>query len=113
MGLVDEPFVYVTTIGRKSGQPRPIEIWFVLRGGRIYILAEHGLRTHWVANILENPHVTIRLAAHSFDATARVLDREHDGPLWVAVQDLAREKYGWADGLPVEILPDVPMAELS
>ena len=41
-------------------------------------------------------------------ATARVLDQKADAELWNRAQELAREKYGWGDGLPVEITPDEP-----
>jgi hypothetical protein len=62
-----------------------------------------------VANILRDPRVEVELADRVFQATARVLDREQDAALWLAAQDLCREKYGWGDGLPVEIRPDVPL----
>ena len=32
--------------------------------------------------------------------TAQVLDQTQDAAEWNTVQDLAREKYGWEDGLP-------------
>src|SRR5262245_65463614 len=56
-----EQFLHLTTTGRKTGLPREIEIWFVERESRIYILAEHGYKANWVQNILANPSVTIRL----------------------------------------------------
>jgi deazaflavin-dependent oxidoreductase (nitroreductase family) len=111
MGLGDEPYVYVTTTGRVSGLPREIEIWFVLHLGAIYIFAEHFERTHWVKNISKNPRVAIRLAQHELQATARILDESRNADLWKTTQDLARTKYGWGDGLPVEIRPDRPLPE--
>jgi hypothetical protein len=32
--------------------PREIEIWFVEADGRLYVLAEHGHKAHWVHNTL-------------------------------------------------------------
>jgi deazaflavin-dependent oxidoreductase (nitroreductase family) len=113
VGLAEEQFVYVTTTGRKSGLPREIEIWFVTRGGAIHILAEHGRRAQWVMNVLQEPRVKVRLGPLSFDATARVLDEASDEETWRAAQDLARAKYNWGDGLPVEILPTSPVPELA
>jgi len=113
MSLAEEAFVYVTTTGRKSGLPREIEIWFVVRGGAIYILAEHGCGAQWVMNVLEQPRVKVKLGSVSFEATARVLDAATDADAWRKAQDLARAKYGWGDGLPVEILPDAPIPELE
>jgi deazaflavin-dependent oxidoreductase (nitroreductase family) len=109
MSLADEPFVYVTTTGRKTGLPRQIEIWFVLYSGRIYILAEHGHRAQWVMNVVANARVQVKLAGLSFEATARVLDEVRDAEAWGTAKDLARKKYGWGDGLPVEIEPDTPL----
>jgi hypothetical protein len=34
---------------------------------------------------------------------ARVLDRETDRELWDQVAAIADHKYGWGDGLPVEL----------
>jgi deazaflavin-dependent oxidoreductase (nitroreductase family) len=96
-------YLYVTTIGRITGEPREIEIWFVESEGKLYILAEHFHDTQWVKNIQRNPRVTVRLGKQQFEATARVLDSERDQATWLTVQQLAREKYGWGDGLPVEI----------
>ena len=96
-------YLYVTTIGRITGEPREIEIWFVESEGKLYILAEHFHDAQWVKNIQRNPRVSVRLGKQQFEAMARVLDSERDRATWLTVQQLAREKYGWGDGLPVEI----------
>ena len=93
--------LYLTTVGRKSGLPRTVEIWFVVYQQRVYLLAEHGLTTHWVRNIQVNPIVSIRLAQHRFSARGRVVDAAQDHQEWQAVTSLAHEKYGWGNGLPV------------
>ena len=98
-----EQFIYITTTGRKTGLPREIEIWFVEHEGCVFILAEHGTRAQWVKNILINPNVRVRLGDHVWSAIARVLDPEQDAERYLKVRSLAGEKYGWGDGLPVEI----------
>ena len=50
----------ITTVGRKSGEPRRIEIWFRQVDGRIYITGTPGTRD-WYANLLQNPHFTFHL----------------------------------------------------
>ena len=50
----------ITTIGRKSGQPRRIEIWFYRAGERIYLSGGPGRRS-WYANLLANPEFTFHL----------------------------------------------------
>ncbi len=110
MGLLpDQAYLYLTTTGRVTGLPRQIEIWFVAFDARLYILAEHFQEAQWVKNIVLQPKVKVRVARLEFEATARVLDRERDEARWNAVQDLARKKYKWGEGLPVEITPDDPL----
>ena len=101
--------LYLTTTGRKTGLPRQIEIWFVSHDGRLYLLAEHFHKTQWVQNIQRQPQVQIKLGDREFHATARVLDETADRAVWDLAQRLGREKYGWGEGLPVEITPDAPL----
>jgi deazaflavin-dependent oxidoreductase (nitroreductase family) len=103
------PVLYLTTTGRVSGLPRQIEIWFVPFDGRFYLLAEHFHKAQWVRNILRQPRVAVKIGEREFPATARVLDPAADRELWEIAQDLGRKKYGWGDGLPVEITPDQPL----
>jgi len=99
----DIQFLYLTTTGRKTGLPREIEIWFVKADRRFYILAEHGYKAHWVQNILSDPYVHVRVGDEQWHGLARVLDPEQDKESYLKVQELALEKYGWGEGLPVEI----------
>src|SRR5262245_47387866 len=50
----------ITTIGRKSGEPRRIEIWYHNINGRIYITGTPG-RRDWYANMVANPALTLHL----------------------------------------------------
>ncbi len=99
-------YLYLTTVGRRTGLAREIEIWFVEFESRYYILAEHFHRAQWVKNILAHSRVGVRVGRRKIEAEARVLDRKRDAKKWREAQQLAREKYGWGDGLPVEIIPD-------
>jgi len=101
----DPPFLYLTTIGRRSGLPRQIEIWFVRSEGCFYVLAEHSDRAQWVKNVRRNARVRVRVGEQEFDATARVLDPQRDADAWQRAQRLSEEKYGWGAGLPVELRP--------
>ena len=79
--IADEQVLYLTTIGRTTGLPREIEIWFLVCRERFYLLAETGEATGWVKNIRRNPKVTLRIAERQIDAMARVLDRQADRKL--------------------------------
>jgi deazaflavin-dependent oxidoreductase (nitroreductase family) len=105
----DLQVLYLTTVGRSSGLARQIEIWFVADGGKLYILAEHHRRAHWVQNIEQHPQVHVRIGEREIKASGRVLDADRDREAWNRAQELARHKYGWGEGLPVEITPDQPL----
>jgi deazaflavin-dependent oxidoreductase (nitroreductase family) len=108
--IENEKVLELTTIGGKTGLLRTIEIWFVVSEGRFYLFAERGEAANWVKNIRRNPKVTVRIGDGQADATARVLDRDADRKLWENVAAIAHRKYGWGDGLPVEIIPFAPLA---
>ena len=101
-------FLYLTTIGRRSGQPREIEIWFTHHEGRYYVIAEHRDQANWVQNLRANPGVHIRVAGSRFEATARVMDATAEPARCRQIQVLSEKKYGWGDGLIVEITPIHP-----
>jgi deazaflavin-dependent oxidoreductase (nitroreductase family) len=103
--VADKQVAYLTTIGRTTGLPRKIEIWFVVCCERFYLFAETGEAAGWVKNIRRNPKATVRIGEWQINATARVLDRHADRKLWDQVAAIADRKYGWGDGLPVEITP--------
>ena len=96
-------FLYLTTTGRRSGQPREIEIWFTRHEGRYYLIAEHRDQANWVQNLRANPQVNIRVAGSSMEGSARVMDAKAERTLWGRIQALSEKKYGWGDGLIVEI----------
>ena len=72
---------------------------------RFYLFAETGEAAAWVKNIRQNPEVVVRIGERQIPAMARVLDRETDRELWDQVAAIADHKYGWGDGLPVELTP--------
>lgn len=50
----------ITTTGRRSGQPRRIEIWFYRVDGAIYLTGSPG-RRDWYANLLSDSRFTFHL----------------------------------------------------
>ena len=100
----EEQYLYVTTVGRRSGKPRQIEIWFTEFEGRYYIIAEYP-DANWVENICANPDVEVRVGRSVFKATGRVIDPRVEPQLNTTIRELSRQKYGWGDGLVVELAP--------
>jgi deazaflavin-dependent oxidoreductase (nitroreductase family) len=104
---MSEPqYLYLITTGRKSGLPREIEIWFTAREGRFYLIAEHRERANWVQNIRRDPRITVRVGDRRFAGRGRVLEEAAEPDLWQAIRALSDRKYGWSDGLIVELEPD-------
>jgi deazaflavin-dependent oxidoreductase (nitroreductase family) len=95
------------TIGRTSGQPRRIVIWFAAIGDRLYLLAGGREQAHWVRNIQANSAVQVEIGKRTFEGRGRVVEGTDDDP--VAREALAA-KYGtkwlttWLrESLPVAI----------
>jgi deazaflavin-dependent oxidoreductase (nitroreductase family) len=100
----DTEFLYLTTTGRKTGQPREIEIWFTRHAGRYYVISEHLGEAHWVQNLEADPRVRVRVGELAFDARARVVNAG-EADLSSTIEELSEKKYGWGDGLVVELTP--------
>jgi deazaflavin-dependent oxidoreductase (nitroreductase family) len=68
----------ITTTGRRSGQPRRLEIVFHNIGGRIYISGTpYPKKRGWLLNLEANPHFTFHLKGRTradLPAVARVID---------------------------------------
>ncbi|HEX2908486.1 MAG TPA: nitroreductase/quinone reductase family protein [Phototrophicaceae bacterium] len=98
-------FLYLTTIGRQSGEPRQIEIWYVAYADCFYLCAEHREQTQWVRNIQQHSGVTFWVLGQMYQGQGRVLDRTVEPELTATVTRRFDEKYQWSDGLLVELCP--------
>ncbi|HET7738973.1 MAG TPA: nitroreductase/quinone reductase family protein [Tepidiformaceae bacterium] len=58
--LETDRVVDITTIGRKTGEPKRIEIWIHAVNGTYFITGTPGTRS-WYANLLGNPAITVHL----------------------------------------------------
>jgi deazaflavin-dependent oxidoreductase (nitroreductase family) len=70
----------ITTTGRRTGEPRRLEITFHNIEGRIYISGEpYPRKRRWLLNLEANPHFTFHLKGKTradLPAVARVIDDE-------------------------------------
>lgn len=74
--LAQDRVIDITTTGRKSGEPRRIEIWFHRLDGRYYITGTPGRPRDWYANLVAHPGFTFHLkesATADLPATARAV----------------------------------------
>ncbi len=79
--LAGESYCYLTTTGRKSGEPRTIEIWFALENGVLYMLAGSGSKADWVRNLQKQPSVQVRIGETTYSGRARVVERGEEDAL--------------------------------
>jgi deazaflavin-dependent oxidoreductase (nitroreductase family) len=79
--LAQGQVIDITTTGRRTGEPRRIEIVFHNIGGRIYItgMPRPDRRRSWLANLEADPQLTFHLkrsVAADLPATARIVAGE-------------------------------------
>ena len=104
MALADdlraEEYAYLTTRGRRTGRPHTIEIWFALVGTAVWMVAGGGTSSDWVANLLADPAVTVRIGDRTFTGRART-DAGDAGEAAVARRLLGARYQGWEEGRPL------------
>jgi deazaflavin-dependent oxidoreductase (nitroreductase family) len=83
-------YCYVTTTGRRSGNPHTIEIWFAQRGDVVYLLSGGGNANDWVKNLRAHPTVGLRVGDRDLICRARVVDDAEEDEL---ARRLLMEKY--------------------
>lgn len=107
---MSDEYCYLTTTGRRSGEPHRIEIWYAREGDTLYLLSGGGRRADWVRNLESQPEVTVEIDGHHHGAQARVVT---DGDECERARRIVFEKYqpryggdltGWReDALPVAL----------
>lgn len=94
--LKGENYCYLTTIGRVSGKPHEIEIWFGIQNSTLYLLSGDGEKSDWVRNLLRNSSVIVRIAEHTFNGTARIVSEKEEE---LMARKMLDAKYqGWREG---------------
>ena len=92
--LADLDYCYLTTTGRRSGEPHRIEIWFALVDGVVYLLSGGGDRSDWVRNLELSPDVVLEIGGEKRTTTARlVADRDEDELARRVVVEKYRPRY--------------------
>ncbi|RZV43830.1 MAG: DUF385 domain-containing protein [Acidimicrobiia bacterium] len=109
--LESDRTIDITTTGRKSGEPRRLEIWFHNVDGHIFITGMPGRRS-WYANLLATPEFTFHLkesvqADLSAIGTAITVPAEKR-----AVFELLLDRLGYADRIETWVA-DSPLIEVT
>ncbi len=113
--LANDPVVDITTLGRKSREPKRIEIWIHASDGRYFITGRPGKRS-WYANLVADGSITVHLKGSvKADLAGRaraITDRAEKRDALRSLKRLKKlvsdaELKGWVDGSPlVEVVFD-------
>ncbi len=95
-----QPYVWLTTAGRRTGQPRTVELWFLLEGAAMYFLAGGGESASWVRNSVAQPEVRVRLGGGTYRGRARAPDPGSDEDQR-ARRGIAGKYEAWTEGRPM------------
>ncbi len=101
----EQQFIYLTTKGWKTRSEHRIEIWFVSYADKYYVVSEHKEKSHWVQNIIHDQRVTFTVNSKLFEGVARTVNKHTEHKLAEEIASLMNTKYGWSDGLIIELTP--------
>jgi deazaflavin-dependent oxidoreductase (nitroreductase family) len=111
------PICLLTTVGRKSGQPRTVAVLSMLDGDRVVLVASRGglaADPLWYTNLQANPSVTLQIKRHTGRYVARTAGPEERAALWPRLVELYADfaKYQrWTERqIPVVICEPAPPA---
>ncbi len=101
--LQGAPVALLTTIGRKSGQPRVSPLLFLRDGDRVVLVASQGGRANnpmWYLNLKANPKVTVQIKKEVLNLTARDASEAERAQYWpqlVAMYSSFEDYQSWTD----------------
>ena len=105
--LQGAPVALLTTIGRKSGEPRVSPLLFLRDGDRVVLVASQGGRADnpmWYLNLKANPKVSVQIKKEVLALTARDATEAERAQYWPELVTM----YSVVRGLPNLDRPDHP-----
>lgn len=85
------PCLLLTTIGRKSGEPRTTPLIYGEDNGRYIVIASKGggpAHPGWYFNLIETPTVEVQVKDRVFTAAASIADAEERTRLWTMMAEI-------------------------
>ena len=108
--LKGAPVALLTTIGRKTGEPRVSPLLYLREGDRVVLVASQGgaaKNPMWYLNLKANPKVTIQIKDEVLHLTARDATEQEKAEYWpklVAMYSSFDDYQSWTDRvIPVVI----------
>lgn len=83
--MFNEPIMLLTTIGRRSGQPRVTPLLGIRDGDRYLAIGSNGgddRTPQWVRNLQANPEATIEVEGETIPVLATIATPEEKKALW-------------------------------
>lgn len=80
----------LTTIGRRSGEPRQVPLLYVERGGAYVVIGSNwGGEAHpaWSANLLAQPNANVVIGGRTVEVAGRLLTGDERQEMWDAVAE--------------------------
>ena len=71
-GVTSSRLIHLTTVGRRTGRPHTVELWFAVRERKVY-LSHDGEETDWMKNTRRNDRVSFEIGGKSFTGRAQFL----------------------------------------
>ena len=96
--LENHEYAYLTTLGRTTGRPHRIEIWFVVLDGSAWVNSRGRDRSDWVRNLSADPNLLIEIGRDSWSASATL---HHELGPHRARERLAARYQDWKAGDPL------------
>lgn len=110
----------LTTVGRSSGQPRPVALMGFDDGDRIVVCGSNAGEPNdpaWVHNLRAKSEATVQLGAHSIHVTAHEAGGDERARLWARLLELDPDYAKYAERtartLPIVVLSSRPSTEPS
>jgi deazaflavin-dependent oxidoreductase (nitroreductase family) len=79
------PMLLLSTVGRRSGQPRTTVLLFMRDGGDFVVVGSNGGRPQppaWALNLEAEPKATVRDGRRTLSVVAETVSPEERGELW-------------------------------
>jgi len=81
----------LTTIGRKSGEPRTVALTYIADGDRYVVVASNGGADRhpvWWLNLQKTPQAKLQVGRTTMDAVARVANADERARLWPKLKQI-------------------------
>lgn len=94
------PMLALTVVGRKSGEPRTVQLAFHRDHDDYLVVASAmGQERHpaWRYNLEANPDVEVQVRGRTFRATATVLDADEKARLWPAIAETIPQMHTYVE----------------